>query len=228
VRAEAELLRATDRLERAHHRVTQVGVRIVGIEPEIAARQQWDDEHGWRIPRLAAIDDELRHHWAVVVLAAARDDDPVAFGASRLREAHGTFATDHQKLAKSLPPEGTAELRRAEAELHRRQEQLRQAERNATPTGRRWTRGARAGARDAGIVAAQEAVEAVAELVRQERASVRAGVQARRAADPQQRELASALDTLSIALRTVEPPAPARSTTLRRSVEQDPGVDLGF
>jgi len=226
--AEAELLRATDRLERAHDRVTQVGVRIVGIEHEIAARQQWDDEHGWRIPRVAAIDDELRHHWAAVVLAAARDDDPLAFGASRLREAHGTFATDHQKLAKSLPPEGTAELRRVEAELHRRREHLRQAERNPVPTGnRRWTRGARADAGDAGIVAAQEAVEAAAELVRQERASARAGLKARRPADPLRRELASALDTLLIALRTVEPPTAARSTTPRRSVEQDLGVDLG-
>ncbi len=206
--AGAEVTRAGCRLERAHDRVTQVGGRIEGIRHEIVARQQWDDQHGWRIPRVAAIDDGLRHHWAGVVLAAARDDDPLAFGPDRLRQAHATFAADCQNLTRSLPPDRTAALRRAEAELHRRQKQLRLAERNPLSTShRRWTRAARTGDRNEVVRAAGESVKAAAELLRQERSTVRAGIEASLGADPLRRKLTAALETLSAALVTVEPPA---------------------
>ncbi|MGH9151971.1 MAG: hypothetical protein ACRD03_06170, partial [Acidimicrobiales bacterium] len=48
--------------------------------------------HGWRTSRIAAIDAELDRHWAAATLAAARQDDPLAFGVGSLRAAQASYA----------------------------------------------------------------------------------------------------------------------------------------
>ena len=161
------------------------------------------------------------------MLAAARDDDPLAFGPDRLRQAYATYAAGCQNLTRSLPPDRSTALRQAEAELHRRKDALRHAERDPAPTSRRpWIRAVGAAAANEEVATAREVVEAAAGIVRQERASVGAGIRARKEADPLRRELAGALETLSAALPSLEPPAHARAHGRQRRLERDLGIDL--
>lgn len=225
-RAEAQLVVANHRLDLAQNALDSIGSKVEATQQRIATRSRWDDRHGWRIARVAAIDGELRHHWAGVVLAAARDDDPLAFGADRLREAWATFAADIQRVADSVPPDRSSQLVHAVADHHRRKEELRHLMREVP--SRRWSRAGGTDVADAGFVRAQEAVEAAAGLVRQERAAVRERLEAVRQADPARREIAGALKILSAALKSVEPPTPARPTVIQREVERDLGIDLGL
>lgn len=74
-------------------------------------------QEGWRAQRVAAIDDELAHHWTRVVLAAVGQDDPLAFGIERLRSARATVAADLARLRAGLPPDRSDAIARAELEL---------------------------------------------------------------------------------------------------------------
>ncbi|MGH9222313.1 MAG: AAA family ATPase [Acidimicrobiales bacterium] len=72
---------------------------------------------GWRTVRIAAIDQELAHHWAPVVLAAVRNDDALAFGLHRLREARLTYVSQLDALLRTLPPDRSDAVQRARAEV---------------------------------------------------------------------------------------------------------------
>lgn len=48
------------------------------MERAVAERATWDRSHGWRLTRIAEIDDALAHHWAEISLRAVRADDPLA------------------------------------------------------------------------------------------------------------------------------------------------------
>jgi hypothetical protein len=77
---EVELARAIERRQRAEDAVTEAKSRVRGLEARDAARRRWDYAHGWRLDRVDAIDDQLRHHWSNAVLSAARQDDPSPTG----------------------------------------------------------------------------------------------------------------------------------------------------
>lgn len=118
---------------------------------------------------MAEIDDVLAHHWAEVVLGAARADDPLAFGVERLRAARATYAWDLERLLGKIPPDRRGALARAEADLHRQEETLRHAQRRLRQGRdaldrageRHW------GRRDRAAVERAEANLAVAERDRQ-------------------------------------------------------------
>lgn len=83
---------------------------LIGRRPPLRVAQRSDDErlgelaaaqecrsaylarHGWRSSRIVAIDAELDRHWAGATLAAARQDDPLAFGVGSLRAARAHYA----------------------------------------------------------------------------------------------------------------------------------------
>src|SRR5207302_311096 len=94
----------------------------------VAARIRWDGAHAWRAERVAQIDDTLAHHWADVVLHAARAGDPLAFGVQRLRDARTTYYLDHQRILDALPPDRRQALTRAQADHARCQQRVRDAE----------------------------------------------------------------------------------------------------
>ena len=82
-------------------------------------REQFWAREGWRTERLVAIADELARHWAPVVLAATRQDDPLAFGLDRLRTARATYGAQLGELLRSLPPDRSEALERAQVEAAR-------------------------------------------------------------------------------------------------------------
>jgi hypothetical protein len=126
---EEELGGAQRRLERARQAVSELQARATELEASVAGRATWDHQEGWRLERVADIDDTLAHHWADVTLRAVRADDPLAFGTKALRAARATHQKDLDRIMAALPPDRRDALVRAEAELHRHEETLRHAER---------------------------------------------------------------------------------------------------
>jgi hypothetical protein len=82
-----------------------------------------------------------------------RADDPLAFGADRLRVAHATFQDDIRRLAASLPPDRRDALARARADLGSQEHKRRALKRElaqapstvAEAARRRWGRRDRSG-----------------------------------------------------------------------------------
>lgn len=221
-RADVALAAAGIRAERADRAVTDAGDRVAGLEGAVAARVAWDRQHGWRAGRVTEIDTTLAHHWAEVTLRAVRADDPLAFGARRLRDAKGTYSADLQQLDAGLPADRRAALTDAQGTLRAHEAHLAEAERRAqqahagleTARQRRW------GRRDhAAIDQAAEALQAARQAVSryrlavdhagrrasEEQAAVAARIGAERAAAPEQARLMAALGDLTAALDQTRP-----------------------
>jgi hypothetical protein len=79
-RAEAALDAARRRAERAEAAVGETRAALAELEQAVAERIAWDVVHGWRLGRLAELDDALANDWADVALRAVRADEPLAFG----------------------------------------------------------------------------------------------------------------------------------------------------
>jgi hypothetical protein len=118
-RSESRLTEATGALDRRRAEVADAGRRVAELNAHQRAREAFLAREGWRSARIIAIDDELARHWAPVVLAAARQDDPLAFGLDRLRAARVTYASQLGQLLGSLPPDRADALERAQVEAAR-------------------------------------------------------------------------------------------------------------
>jgi hypothetical protein len=117
--AESRLKDATGVLDRRRAEVADAGHRVAELKDHQRDREEFLAREGWRSARIAAIDDELARHWAPVVLAAVRQDDPLAFGLDRIRAARVTYGTQLGRLIRSLPPDRADALERSQAEAAR-------------------------------------------------------------------------------------------------------------
>ncbi len=113
--AESRLNVATEALDRRRAEVAGAVRRVAELKAHQRDREGFLAREGWRSKRIVAIDDELARHWAPVVLAAARQDDPLAFGLDRLRAARVTYSAQLGELVRSLPPDRADALARAQA-----------------------------------------------------------------------------------------------------------------
>ncbi|MGH9136168.1 MAG: MobF family relaxase [Acidimicrobiales bacterium] len=190
-RAQQAVAGAQRHLERAGYAAEAARARVAEIEDAVAERAVWDRANGWRLERIAVIDDTLAHHWAGVVLRAVHADDPLAFGIDRLRAARATYATDLGLLQRQLPTDRSHALAAVRRQLQQRQQRGRaaeQAERQSRAAldearqRRRWGRrnepsvdAAEAAAEHAHThaIAARAAVRAVEKRVSAERQALR-------------------------------------------------------
>jgi hypothetical protein len=219
------LTRATDELHDAR-------TQIARQETAVAARARWDQQHAWRLQRIAEIDDALAHHWADAVLRAARADDPLAFGIRRLRDARATHQHDLETLRRSLPADRRRALAYAEADLARSQQRVHDLEARVTAARAAvdQARRRRSGRRDHVAVAhttadlhaatttlavARDTCAAAARRVNDERHAVDARNEAlHRIATPRAR-LAAAVRDLDLALDLTRPDRVAYAATDR-------------
>ena len=131
-----------DRVRRAEEAVDGQHERSERIERDLAKRAElarhdellrqrlaWSVEHGWRAARVTEIDGQLALHWRDAVLAVTRQDDPLAFGIDRLRQARLTTVHELHALDAALPPDRSDALRRATDDLHQREYELDHARR---------------------------------------------------------------------------------------------------
>ena len=114
--------RAEDRLadarvlDRRRRELAKADEHLASHTAHQGDRKAFLAREGWRSERIRAIGDELAHHWAPVVLAAVRADDPLAFGIDRLRAARTTYGADLDRLLRSLPPDRMDAVERARRE----------------------------------------------------------------------------------------------------------------
>jgi hypothetical protein len=130
--AESCLTRATGDLDRRRAEVAEAGRRVAELNSHQRDREAFVAREGWRSAQIIAIDDELARHWAPVVLAAARQDDPLAFGLDRLRAARVTYASQLGQLLRSLPPDRADALERGQVEAARARSGVAEARNAAT------------------------------------------------------------------------------------------------
>ncbi len=115
-RAEDRLASTNELVDRRRGELAQADGRLAAHAAHQADREAFLAREGWRSERIKAIDNELAQHWAPVVLAAVRADDPLAFGIDRLRAARAKYGADLGRLLRSLPPDRTDAVERARRE----------------------------------------------------------------------------------------------------------------
>lgn len=82
---------AAELAERQAH-LQSARATMLRLEVEAGARQRWEAANEWRHAEIARIDHRVADHWADTVLHAVRQDDPLAYGLGRLREARAIVA----------------------------------------------------------------------------------------------------------------------------------------
>jgi conjugative relaxase-like TrwC/TraI family protein len=232
-----DISRANQAVAGAHRRLTRVTEALHDAQAEVSryeaaagARGAWDHEHAWRVDRIGEIDDTLAHHWADVVLRAARADDPLAFGIRCLRDACATHRGDLTDLQRSLPPDQRRALAQVQADLARAQQRVDDLQARVTGARsavdqakqRRWGRRdhiaiahATAGLHTAStaLTAARDAAAAAARRVTDEQHAVEARREATTRTAAARAHLTAAVRDLDLALDHTRPHRIAAAVT---------------
>ena len=128
-RAEEAVDGQHERSERIERDLAKGRAELARHDALLRQRLSWSVEHGWRAARVTEIDGQLALHWRDAVLAVTRQDDPLAFGIDRLRQARLTTVHELHALDAALPPDRRDALRRATDDLHQREYELDHARR---------------------------------------------------------------------------------------------------
>jgi conjugative relaxase-like TrwC/TraI family protein len=91
--------------------------RIAALERHQGAFERFEKLEGWRRDDLRRLHEQLDDHWARVVAACARADDPLAFGIDKLRRARATTSARVSQLDAAVPPDWANEWQEARAQL---------------------------------------------------------------------------------------------------------------
>ena len=94
-----------ERAERIERDLAKARAELARHDELLRQRLAWSVEHGWRAARVTEIDGQLALHWRDAVLAVTRQDDPLAFGIDRLRQARLTTVHELHALDAALPPD---------------------------------------------------------------------------------------------------------------------------
>ena len=84
----------TERAAAATDKRNEVAGRVDQLRHEQGALERFEAAEGWRQDDVARLQSQLDHHWAEVVAACVRADDPLAYGVDKLRHARATTAGD--------------------------------------------------------------------------------------------------------------------------------------
>ena len=87
------------------------------LRHELEALECFEAAEGWRRTEIPRLHDQLDHHWADVVAACARADDPLAYGIDKLRRARRTVAADLRHLDAATPADRGQEQAEARQQL---------------------------------------------------------------------------------------------------------------
>jgi conjugative relaxase-like TrwC/TraI family protein len=101
----------------ARERRDETGARVAALQREKEAFEKFEKAHGWRRNDIRRLHEQLDDHWARVVAACARADDPLAFGIDKLRHARASTAARVSQLDASIPPDRGEEWNEARAQL---------------------------------------------------------------------------------------------------------------
>jgi hypothetical protein len=114
---QAKLADDVDAAEQARAASAAAVTDLDQLRREQAAHDRFERTHGWRGTEIAALRSRLDHHWADVVAACVRADDPLAYGIDRLRGARRTLAGDIGDIEANIPADRDGERARTRREM---------------------------------------------------------------------------------------------------------------
>jgi conjugative relaxase-like TrwC/TraI family protein len=101
----------------AKDRRDEIAVRVAALQRDRDALERFEKAEAWRRDDLRRLHDQLDDHWARVVAACVRADDPLAFGIDKLRHARATTAAMVNQLDAQVPPDRGEEWKHARRQL---------------------------------------------------------------------------------------------------------------
>jgi len=105
------------RVADARAELEQIHSRIATLEEARDALERFEQSEGWRRQDIQRLHEQLDDHWADVMAACVRADDPLAFGIDELRHARATTVERIDQLDTSIPVDRAAEWRQARRQL---------------------------------------------------------------------------------------------------------------
>jgi hypothetical protein len=105
------------RTQEAGDRRDDIAARVAALQRDQGAFERFEKAEGWRRNDLSRLHEQLDDHWAGVVAACVRVDDPLAFGIDKLRHARATTFAKVSQLDDSIPPDRAKEWHEARAQL---------------------------------------------------------------------------------------------------------------
>jgi hypothetical protein len=106
--------------QRAHHarqRRDEAAARVADLQRDQGAFESFEKAEGWRRDDIGGLHQQLDDHWARVVAACVRVDDPLAFGIDKLRHARATTFARVSQLDAAIPLDRAKEWQEARAQL---------------------------------------------------------------------------------------------------------------
>ncbi len=95
----------------------EIAARVAALQRDKDVLGRFERAEGWRRDDLRRLHDQLDDHWARVVAACVRADDPLAFGIDKLRHARATAAARVNQLDAQVPPDRGEEWQQARRQL---------------------------------------------------------------------------------------------------------------
>jgi hypothetical protein len=105
------------RAEEAWGRRDDIAARVAALQRDKGAFERFEKAEGWRRDDIRGLHRQLDDHWARVVAAGVRVDDPLAFGNDELRHARATTFARVGQLDDWIPPDRAKEWHEARAQL---------------------------------------------------------------------------------------------------------------
>jgi hypothetical protein len=103
--------------QEAKDRRDEIGSRVTALQREKDALERFESAEGWPRHETRRLHEQLDDHWARVIAACVRTDDPLGFGIDKLRHARATTSVRISQLDTGIPPDRAQEWQRARAQL---------------------------------------------------------------------------------------------------------------
>ena len=116
--------------------VAQLATRAAELRRGQDAYERFEAAEGWRRDESDRLRQRLDQHWAEVVTACVRADDPLAYGIDKLRRARATVACELNKLDAVVPHDRSGDLERLRRQLAGAVITRREAEQDLVESGR--------------------------------------------------------------------------------------------
>jgi hypothetical protein len=105
------------RAQVARERRDDTAARVAVLQLDRDAFERFEKAEGWRRDDIRRLHQQLDDHWARVVAACVRADDPLAFGIDKLRHARATTAAGVGKLDATITPDRAKDWQETRAQL---------------------------------------------------------------------------------------------------------------
>lgn len=116
-RLEDKLAEDLQRAQDARAELEKINSRVAALEEARDALEGFKHTEGWRRQDVDRLRCQLDDHWADVMAACIRADDPLGFGIDKLRHARATTLERIDQLDTSVPADRTDEWRQTRRQL---------------------------------------------------------------------------------------------------------------